>query len=97
MLQAFVPCMRLENLARLDAEPMTYDILKGIFAAFRVEHCSRSDLVDAISDWQVTEAKKALRKPSLDDEIYDIGLREDLAADERMSEIRDRDLRRERR
>jgi hypothetical protein len=51
--------MSLEKLRKLDREPLSYPTLVGIFQAYRNGYADRPSLVEAIADWQCTEAKNA--------------------------------------
>jgi hypothetical protein len=52
--------MALAKLAEQGAEPMSFNTLSGIFRAYRNGDIERSQLVEAIYSWQITEAKEAL-------------------------------------
>jgi len=52
--------MSIPNLAKQSCESMSFETLRGIFADYRSESCTRTDLVKAIRDWQITAAKEAV-------------------------------------
>jgi hypothetical protein len=51
-----------EILSTLEAEPLSFETLTGIFAAYRNDDVDRKSLIKAISDWQITEAKGAMNE-----------------------------------
>jgi hypothetical protein len=51
--------MSLEALRLQHSEGTSWPTLQGLFAAFRHGDLSRASLIEAIRDWQITEAKEA--------------------------------------